>query len=308
MTLPYKYSQLDHTKRITFQESVAICKGDDALNIKTWHFGQMKLFYSEMLFFTKYAQPGDRVVYVGAAAGYHTNLIAELFPQLKFDLYDKNPFKIDDKWIKSGQIQLFKEYFTDTHAENYALSDERILFLCDMRDLNIGKHKSDDSIDEADIIVMQDMVDQMRWAQIIKPVMVYLKFRLPYEVQNFDYLAGTIYLQTYTSISTEARLCTHIYDKVITYDAKEFDEVLAYHNAYNRCLSKTYPQYEPITSKYGIINNWDNCYALMIIGNYLQRYRGKSSVDSMGKLFMKIHHFHKSRLRDPYDLVFKGKV
>lgn len=306
MPPPYKISQLDPEKHITYEESVRICKSPDIAH-EQWHMGQMKLFYSELLFLTKYAQPNDRVVYVGAASGDHTNMIAELFPQLKFDLYDKNRFRIQEKWIKTGQIQLFKEYFTDTHAENYALSNERILFICDMRNLEIGKYKGDDAVAEADIIVTQDMIDQMRWCQIIKPAKAYLKFRLPYETEETRYLTGTIYLQVYAPISTETRLCTSDYETTRVYDNKKFDEMLAYHNAFNRCKKVKYPEYDEITSKFGIINNWDNCCALMIIGHYLKRFRGKCTADSMGKLFMKVYNFHQRVLRQDHSIILVKK-
>lgn len=307
--LPYKASQLDPNNRITYRESLNECFKDGTKTM-TCHAGQLKLFYSELLFLTKYAEPGDKVVYVGAAEGYHTNIIAELFPKLTFDLYDLRKFHIDNKWIKSGQITLFHEYFTDTHAQAYAETNERILFICDMRDLEMGKYKSAEQIAESDLIVMEDMQLQMKWCQMIKPAKAYLKFRLPYEIPKIEYLSGTIYLQPYIKLSTEARLCTSDYDTIIEYDTKKFDEMLAWHNAHNRCHSKGYSDYEPITRKYNIVNNWDNCFALMILGNYLKKFRNKSTVDDIGKLFLKVYYDHKRmklRMRPCEGVILKSK-
>ena len=79
----YKYSQL--TDRITYRD--ALQKGCISEKIKI-HLGQLKLLISEIMFLTKKAKDGDRVLYVGAAEGYHTAKLADMFPTLTFDLWD----------------------------------------------------------------------------------------------------------------------------------------------------------------------------------------------------------------------------
>lgn len=307
--LPYKVSQLDKNERLTYDESLGVCfpgkkiKHSEVKANTSFHLGQLKLFYAELLFLTKYAQKGDLVLYVGAAPGYHTNKMAQLFPNLEFHLYDKQRFDINEKYIKSGQITLFKEYFEDSTTDYYAKLKRRILFVCDMRDLKIGKYKGADHTDNMDIIVTEDMYMQMKWCQMIKPFKAYLKFRLPYQIEETRYLTGTIYLQAYNAISTETRLCTDNYTSLTTYNNEEFDEMLAYHNAMNRCESKEYPQYDVITKKYGILNNWDNCFALMIIGNYLKEQGKDPSPDAIGKLFIDVYKFHRARYGEKYDAI-----
>jgi len=65
------------------------------------HWGQRKLFFSELEFFLRYTssrlpQPGkevlQQVVYAGAAPGIHTNYLSDLFPGLRFHLVDPAPF------------------------------------------------------------------------------------------------------------------------------------------------------------------------------------------------------------------------
>lgn len=283
---PYKFSQLDPKNRLTYKDAIAECYRVGTP--KTCHAGQLKLFFTELLFLTKYYQPGDKVVYVGAAEGWHINILAKFFPELTFDLYDSRRFSIDKQLIESGQITLFREYFTDAHAEKYVPDKAKILFICDIRNVQISKNPELD-----DSIVGTDMDMQMTWCQIIQPKKAFLKFRLPYTSSKVKYLSGTLYLQPYAPLSTETRLCTSNYETIKEYDAAQYDEMIAWHNAHNRCQSKEYDLFKSLEKKYKILNNWDNCYALTILGNYLNRFKGKSTLDALAKLFLKVYYDHK---------------
>lgn len=48
--------------------------------------GQLKLLITEIMFLVKVSKHGDKVVYVGAAEGYHSGYLADMFPDLHFDL------------------------------------------------------------------------------------------------------------------------------------------------------------------------------------------------------------------------------
>ena len=304
--LPYKYSQLPN-ERLTYEEALKMCK-PERKNVKGKRIkmGQLKLFYAELLFLTKYAMPGDKVLYIGAAPGYHTNKMAELFPKITFDLYDKTRFDIHKRYTYSKQITLFNQYFTDETVRKYQNSNQRILLMCDLRNLDIGELQKIDDHESMDILVSDDMLMQMRWCKMIKPAQSLLKFRLPYGIERTRYLTGTIYLQAYNRISTEARLCTNDYESTIAYDNKLFDEKLAYLNGKIRCGGVRYPKWEKITSKYKIENNWDNCLALKIIYNYQKKYnKDKPTIDSVGKMFIDVIEFHKNRYGVKYDVVFE---
>ncbi len=56
------------------------------------HWGQRKLFMSEIEFLTKYSIPGDIVLYVGSAPGIHTYFLSLFFPFLNFILFDPSEF------------------------------------------------------------------------------------------------------------------------------------------------------------------------------------------------------------------------
>lgn len=286
---------MDESNKITYNESLEICKN------KNIHLGQLKLFFTELLFLTMHAKPDDTVIYVGAAPGYHTTKLADLFPKVNFDLWDRRKFETEQR----KNIKLYREYFTDSSANMYSQnSNGRILFMCDLRNLSIGKMSRDKNIDGMDDIVSEDMVLQKKWCKIIKPAMAYLKFRLPYEIPKTKYFTGTIYLQPYTKISTETRLMTNDYDTEIVYDNLQFEKMLAYHNAYNRCMSKTYKKWKDITHKLNLKNNWDNCLALYTTRYYLKHIKNNRSMDDVADLFMDIVNFHIDKYGGKYDVLF----
>lgn len=292
--LIYKYSQIPDKNRITYDKSLLWCK-----NKRQFHLGQLKLFFSELIFLVKYAKPGHKILYIGAAPGYHINKLADLFPDLFFDLWDPREFEIAPR----ANIKLYKEFFTDTSANAYAASEDKILLMCDLRTMRIALHKRNKDIEKMDELVDEDMKMQSRWCQIIKPEHAYLKFRLPYEIPKIRYLSGTIFLQPYTKISTEARLLTNDYDTKIIYDTKEFEEKLAWHNA-KRCNSDHYNKWKSIIEKYNLYNCWDNAMGLHIVHFYLKHIKQDSSEDKVGTLFMEIIKFHSDKYGKRYGVIF----
>lgn len=291
----YKYSQIPNDDRITYRKSLELCRSRPK-----FHFGQLKLFFTELMFLSKHSQPLDTILYIGAAPGYHINKLAELFPNLNFDLWDPRDFEIDPK----PNVKLYQEFFTDTSASSYSKQGGRILLMCDLRTITIGKLKKTKNIEEMDELVDEDMKMQRRWCQIINPYYAYLKFRLPYEIPKTKYLGGTIYLQPYTKISTETRLMTSNYTDNILYDNDEFQEKMAYHNACDRCNSAKYLKWEKIMDKYNLVNNWDNALALYITHFFLKNVRKIYDKEAAGKLFMDILEYHIKKYGKKYDAIF----
>ena len=158
------------------------------------HMGQRKLFLSEMEFLTKYAKKGDLVVYVGAAEGFNTPFLIDLFAylDLEFHLYDPRNFAKEfylDKY--KNRVKIFQQFFEDKDAQRYISPDNipptklgdkyrrnkprRILFISDIRIHEIGENideimkikwsmteegKSKKEIEEA-IIDKETVVDAM---------------------------------------------------------------------------------------------------------------------------------------------------
>ena len=292
--LIYKTSQL--TKRISYLDA-------EKKNIKPLHLGQFKLFFSELIFITKKSIGIRKVLYVGAAVGYHVGKLADLFPDIMFDLWDPEKFDIDSK----PNIKIYNNFFTNEKAQLYREDGEnpdRMLFMCDMRNLEVEEAKKDPR--KMDQITNKDMEYQSIWAKIIKPKYSYLKFRVPYIKQKFSYLNGTIYLQPYTPMSTECRLMTNNYDQLKIYDNVEFDELMAYFNSVIRFDDAKYDRWSDEFEKYNLLNCWDNTMGFYICDYYLRMIKNITSDEETGKMFMDILNFHSDRYGNKYDVVFNN--
>lgn len=262
----YKYSQL--SKRVSYEKSNEIIK---KLKDKPLHWGQLKLFLSELLYLSMFNDKAYTILYVGAAEGDHIGKLAEIFKRHKFILYDPRNFSPSLK--KYDNIEMHVKYFTDDEAKKYMKNGSDILFISDIRISEYGKYKTNYS-EKSEELVIDDMQYQMDWCKIIKPKKAYLKFRTMYLHDKFEYFDGTIYLQEYSPISTETRLLTDDYNKLITYDAKEFDEKLAY---YNCCLRPTRQstRWAKVMEKLNLKNTLDMENMLYILEYYLIKEKGK---------------------------------
>lgn len=278
----YKYSQLKH--RMKYSD---LKKGDDY----NFHFGQLKLQLSEVLFLTKYYTDNALVIYVGAAGGYHIPFLVDMFPNLTFHLWDPLPFAIK----QTDRMRIFNRFFTNKDAENYKDMNKKILFMSDIRNPEIRrmkKNSSEDSINKLDQIVYTDMDYQKDWVNIINPIAAYLKFRLPYNIPTYKYMTGTIYLQPYSPQSTECRLLTTDYKTMKKYDCFEFDEKMAYFNQHIRQKSTNKShKWRKEMDKYGIVSNWDSVYAFVILSMYLRKMKNDKNRDSVPKLFNETVNF-----------------
>lgn len=112
------------------------------------HWGQLKLFYTELEFLTLVNQqmPLNQcvLVYVGAAPGHHTVFLRKLFPELEMILYDPKPFVkelFEDKGVEihTGEVKPGEGegYFTDDKIKdvlaNPRVQGKKILLISDIR-------------------------------------------------------------------------------------------------------------------------------------------------------------------------------
>lgn len=299
----YKYSQIkdeieyDESRRKCIDMS---CKDTCIAGIRK--LGQLKLFMSELLFLAKNAKDSDTILYIGAAPGYHINLLVKMFPKCKFELWD--PFQSE---VKPGEnVKIHQSKFNEELAKQYTQQGTDILFLCDIRDITIRQKKDYDDTKHTDTIVDTDMLLQMKWCQIIRPRKAYLKFRLPYESKVVRYLSGTIYMQPYSPLSTEARLSTSNYDKLVYYDSGEYGRKMAYHNLENRCRFVTSPPWYRLIDKYNLCASWDTAYSLYITRVYVMRIQGyvTDTHNRAMKLFRQIIKFHAKKYGKRYDILY----
>ena len=81
------------------------------------HWGQRKLFLSELWFLTHYGHLAKNVVYAGAASGTHIPFLVTLFPDHYFILVDPGKFKLklmrNDTTKSEERIEVKNEFFTD---------------------------------------------------------------------------------------------------------------------------------------------------------------------------------------------------
>jgi hypothetical protein len=195
--------------------------------LKTKHWGQRKLLLCEIQFLTRFGHLSKYVVYAGAAPGTHTVVLARLFPDHTFDLWDPAPFSEILKEMPN--VKLNQGLFTQEVAESYL--GKRVLFLCDIR-RTTGESDTREQEEE----VMIDMEEQKRWCLAMRPAMAMLKFRLErsQEDKKQEYFGGEIYFQAWApQRSTETRLLTTC-DSRQSYGVKEYDDTLNFFNLFTR--------------------------------------------------------------------------
>eukprot|EP00035_Acanthoeca_spectabilis_P030057 m.7645 g.7645 ORF g.7645 m.7645 type:complete len:678 (-) comp3980_c0_seq1:143-2176(-) len=228
------------------------------------HWGQRKLFMSELEFLTDYAEPGATVVYAGAAPGTHTRYLIELFPEMSFVLVDPAPFS--PKLSEGERCLLRQELFTDDVAREFA-GRGNVLFMCDIRSCDWSL-MDDTKVEDK---VLEDMQAQMRWHDIIQPRKSMLKFRLPWTPGQTEYLAGKVYFQAFGPITTtETRLIPDGHERTM-WDNKKYEEQLFHFNTVTRVAR--YPHNFFVGTRGGGI---DYCYDCRSEVEILERYLRKT--------------------------------
>jgi len=289
----YKFKQLK--ERILYMKA----EEERKINpIQKMHLGQMKLFMAELFFLARYTKL-DKVIllYVGAASGYHTHFMARLFPQYMFHLYDRSPFHKIFYEQPLPNIKIYKEYFTHEHAFRYKKMNANILYMCDMRDLDIAvvrKDKKNDTkalVSDIDNIIMKDMEDQMEWAEIMNPIASYLKLRLPYDGTDYKYFDGTIYLQPFSPFSTEMRIYVTDHTKKKIYNCSEVDEKLAYFNHHTR-QNTFVTKWSKIMKDNKLKDIWDSHFSLFISEYYLKESNKKHGKQDVVDFFKSVIDYH----------------
>lgn len=206
------------------------------------HWGQRKLGLALVqlltIYWDKEKVPNPIVVYAGAAHGLNIAVVADLFPDVTFELYDLGNFMIEP----TDKIHIYKQYFTNETAEQWSNRND-IFFVSDIRrDVKIK-----DGVDpEIEKMIWEDMNMQADWYRIIKPIKCQLKFRLPYVEEStkdifgnyVKYLGGTLYRGIWAPHhSTECRLVPSGYDDVY-WDIKKHELHMFYFNIKIRGIKK----------------------------------------------------------------------
>ena len=283
------------------------------------HVGQRKLALAEVDFLSRNAHLSRTVVYAGAGPGIHFPVIARLFPEHRFILYDLTPYEFADlSSARQKQFRLDAEsaasvmsridarvgYFTDeTAAELADEFDGDVLFISDIRtgssSLKPGisveaRRKKERAFEEQ---VMENQTAQLRWAETMGFRAAQLKFRLPYgigdgggkyaEGSKYEYADGIAYLQAYPPLcSTETRL--EVAGPIAPgetvprklWDRAEYDDVMFYHNNIRREFGDYESVVEGESAKLG--TSYDNAREVDIWLGYLSYAAGASHEDPGG--------------------------
>lgn len=214
---------LDLTKRKPYEQR------EDQF-VKTLHWGQLKLFLTELEFLTKVKKEADGkevwFVYAGSAPGDHIPYLHSLFPEMHFELYDPNEFVFDD----TDMIKTHVQFFTDEDAKQWSNQENKYVAFC-------SDIRTEPATNEN---VERNMKMQREWWEIMQPDLAMFKFRLPWDDSKTTYMKGDIYIQAYPGHnSTETRLIVKKDAPIIEYDNRSYEEACFYHNTITRIKEHT---------------------------------------------------------------------
>lgn len=250
------------------------------------HWGQLKLFLSEvellnLIIAGKINNTGKPplLLYVGAAPGNHTNFLSDMYPDVKFDLWDGQPFVCRE----TDRIKIHNNYFFNEDAERYVkqgyMDKYFTILVSDIR------RASDEET------VKGDMAMQLDWWKAMKPDLAMFKFRLPWSGGITEYPEGDIYTQAFPGTnSSEMRLIFKGDAKLIAYDNRKYEEQCFYHNQERRGQCFNHPKFP--NKNYSIEKDgFDNCYdcikMITLIDEYLTLIK-KPNQESDIRKFIKV--------------------
>jgi len=258
-----------------FQEKYALLNEDDTEETyrrrndeekKAVSWGQRKLLMALLNFILNLDIKNLVIVYAGAAPGVNIGIVADLFPNIVWHLYD--PAKFSLKTDLKRKILIYNKKFTDETAKYWANKD--VVFISDIRTADYTKAEN---LTENENQILTDMEMQKRWVEIIKPIRTQLKFRLSYtgdgRKEEMEYFDGLIYKQCWApNTSSETRLVlTDSEFKYKTYNCKKYESQMFYHNVHIREENR----YEnDVVDGEELINDWDSCYEVEIWKKYLK--------------------------------------
>lgn len=222
------------------------------------HWSQRKTLVQDIEFLSNYSSEGDIVVYAGAAPGTHMPFLAELFPWLRFHLYDWNEFKIDS----TESISITPHPLSMETARSYATNDN-ILFVCDEKSTDFKTQ----SESELELGALGDMKRQWDLYRTIQPKKAFLRFQLPWGKGTTRYLGGELFVPIWGAQTTsEVKLVPD--GSETDWDHVKYEEQMFYFNTHTRV------QYY----RHGIegVRGLDHCYdcacEVDILSRYLHKY------------------------------------
>ena len=234
---------------------------------KSISWGQRKLLLSLISFLSNHCMDVKNkvILYAGSAPGVNIGIVADMFPDFTWHLYDPCKFKL--KTDIKRKIIIYQKRFTDLTAKYWA--NKNIIFISDIRTADYTKINN---LTENENQILSDMEMQKKWVEIIKPSRTQLKFRLNYtgdgRNEEMVYFDGLLYKQAWApQTSSETRLVIPSPElKYKTYDCKKYEYQMFYHNVTVR--EKEFFENDIVDGK-ELVNDWDSCCEVEIWKNCL---------------------------------------
>lgn len=255
----YDQAKYNYKDRRKLKEKISVC-----------HWGQRKLFLSELEFCIKHGNRSKFVIYVGAAPGNHLNYLVQMFPEFLFHLYD--PLNFDKDLEKKNNVKIFNRYFTDEDCRDYVKNkDFNCLLISDIRNADYIVSKFSSEEDKAKTIY-DDMKLQEGWIEILNPEMSLLKFKLPWSDSKTEYFEGTISLPIFGRYETaESRLIVPKNPRKVFYDNRKYEKEMYYFNTVTRVSyfedQDDFSSYQDVT---GLCHCYDCSCEIKLFKDYIQ--------------------------------------
>ncbi len=277
----YDYKFFEKERYFYMNENTGELDYDPNSILKNIHWGQLKLFMSELFALTYHADEDLKdLLYIGAAPGSHIYVLAEFFTDITFHLYDSRKF--DQRLYKMKNIKINKRYF-DEQDIKYWESRKNFFLVSDIRTLTYSANADNDETRvKNEESVWSDMKLQERWIEILRPSLSLIKFRLPFaydfvlkEGRTRKYLEGNVCFQVYNKpTSSETRLLV----KDISYkvwDIIDYERRAAYHNCITRnkmkFINPLKENKEEIYPKKGLFNDFDSTYFTVLVMDFIKK-------------------------------------
>lgn len=218
----------------------------------------LRLLMSEILYITRYVDYQDskpiKIIYIGAAPGFHLVKLMKMFPFIIFDLYDDEELHPDlERYLieNENQVTMYREKFTLETCSRYEEALEDIYLITDNREVRFMKDPifpkdsyysevKEQFQKEKEASYLQDMEFQKEVCKKLEPCNAFLRFRPPHfyegmspEPAIFEYFSGIVYLMIFNDYkSTESRIVVNDYvnDK-FKWNYKDFQHRLNDFNA-----------------------------------------------------------------------------
>lgn len=305
---------------------------DKDINSNVTPWGQLKLLFADLEFLNTFYDPikYDRqiyVLYINPDSGNYIGILSDLFPKLKFLLYNTN-FHRDvvskrkviisakvEAAIKEERIRLYDD-FTDNDLQHYVGRND--IFLISNIFSNIQEVNPDpDKLSALRVDAnLRDLEYQKKLYNVIKPLHASLRFRLPTNFEDaptsFTYMYGYLFKMPFVSLrSTETRLVP-IENQLKDYDMKSYYRKMIEFNTLTRNVSRFT---NPFTGDRSdilqdeLITDWDTMAYLQVMSDYLKRFSGelvtKENLIKLHKYFMSSLHL---RPNESYSIVGRREV